>query len=87
MSDNIPADGQTVPPKSRHKLRLAAIGGIAAIAILGGGITAVASASAPAAGAAAVATTTPSAAPTSGSNTAAPKPAERKPHLEGTVTR
>ena len=94
MSENLPAEPQhsPAPPKSRRKLRLAAVGGIAAVAILGGGITAVASASTPSTADVAAAVTT--SAPTTSGGTTAPKtgtpaekpPAQRGPHLAGTVT-
>lgn len=76
---------RTSEQRPRHRLRLAAIGGMAAIVVLGGGITAVASAGEPASGSAtpsvvsstSLATTPAAAAPT--------RPAP-KPHLAGTVT-
>ena len=101
--NNIPAagDGASPPPiRSRRNLRLAAIGGIAAVAILGGGITAVASASAPsvststvappssgapAPGAPASGTAAPAApAPGTGTDSRPARPTP-KPHLDGTV--
>ena len=50
MTNNTPPIGEAATPqpvRPRRHLRLAAIGGIAAIAILGGGITAVATAPPP----------------------------------------
>jgi hypothetical protein len=91
-------DGPAAAP-ARSRLRLATVGGIAAIAILGGGITAAASAGAPAGGVAVAAatgapaspsapTTQPPAHGTTGTP-APPAPAAPKvhqPHLDGTVT-
>lgn len=61
-----PESGRPAATPTRSRLRLATIGGIAAIAILGGGITAAASAGAPAAGAAVAAATGTAATPSSG---------------------
>ncbi len=94
MTNNIPPIGEAATPqpvRPRRHLRLAAIGGIAAIAILGGGITAVASASAPTSSTSTVAPptsgvtapTSGSAAPGMGTRPARPTP---KPHLDGAVT-
>ncbi len=104
MTDMVPTAEKTPLPtadRSRRRVRLAAIGGIAAIAILGGGITAVASAAAP------TSTTTTLDLPTSGatsptSGAAAPSagatsttkagaltppvPRVHQPHMDGTVT-
>ena len=87
MTNNNPTDGPGSSRPRRH-LRLAAIGGIAAVAILGGGITAVASASAPARSTSAAAAPTSGATPPSG-GPAAPGTDARptpRPHLDGTVT-
>ncbi len=92
MTNNIPSDGTNPgPARPRHHLRLAAIGAMAVVALLGGGITAVAYAAAPTGSTSTVAAPTGSpAAPTSGSSApgAGTRPARptAKPHLDGTVT-
>lgn len=96
-----PEPGRPAAAPARSRLRLATIGGIAAIAILGGGISAAASAGAPAAGAAVAAATGTAATPSSGPSAAVtlqpsptgtaapaapPAPKVHQPHLDGTVT-
>jgi hypothetical protein len=95
MTDNNPAAGSATGPdpslpRPRRHLRLAAIGGIAAVAILGGGITAVAAAAAPEPTTSTSTVPIPSSAtsaPPTGSASAKPSvPRTRTPHLDGTVT-
>ena len=80
---------------ARSRLRLATVGGIAAIALLGGGITAAASAGEPATSAVVAAATDTATPGTAATGTAAPgtaapaaPPAAKahQPHLDGTVT-
>ncbi len=105
MNENVTTPSSALPTpeqKPRRRLRLAAIGGIAAIAIIGGGIGAVASAEQPTAGTPTTSTVLPSTTSTvkdgsgAGSTTApktgaagapaAPTRPAPKPHLAGTVT-
>jgi hypothetical protein len=105
MNENVTTPSSALPTpeqKPRRRLRLAAIGGIAAIAIIGGGIGAVASAEQPTAGTPTTSTVLPSTtstvkdgsgagsttAPTTGAAgaPAAPTRPAPKPHLAGTVT-